>query len=244
MADCVRVWNQFPQVREALERGEVRFVEVSEGLKKMQTDTLTSQFGPLNLGTEEKQTGLSTRWHWHSSIEDAQEASSESLDGDTFTIAIAHELFDALPIHALERRDTGWHELLVTTEPDPTATTVIKASTLDKTLPPLRLAVSPSPTAHSRLLGALSPRFNSLPIGTRIEVSPASFKLAKQLADYINDPRGSGGSGLVVDYGKDSWSGGSLRVNAFPLFSFFFTLTRFIHPFLYLFRHRHSKNIN
>jgi NADH dehydrogenase [ubiquinone] 1 alpha subcomplex assembly factor 7 len=70
------------------------------------------------------------------------------------------------------------------------------------------LAAEPSPV--SMLLGASSPRFASLPIGARVEVSAASFQTARKLGTLIS--QGAGGSALVVDYGTDHAVGNSFRV--------------------------------
>jgi len=72
-----------------------------------------------------------------------------------------------------------------------------------------RPVLAPEPTPVSTLLGASSPRFASLPIGARIEVSAASFQTARKLGTLLS--QGSGGSALVVDYGADHAVGNSFR---------------------------------
>ena len=74
----------------------------------------------------------------------------------------------------------------------------------------------------SMLLGASSPRFASLPIGARVEISAASFQTARKLGTLIS--QGAGGSALVVDYGTDHAVGNSFRVRVF--FSWLATLLR------------------
>lgn len=96
-------------------------------------------------------------------------------------------------------------------QPDPAAKEIIKDST-SNAQPPLRLVRNPEPSASARLLGSSSPRFLELPIGARAEVSPTSFKIARQVAELVNNPRGAGGSALIIDYGRDHVAGGSLRV--------------------------------
>jgi NADH dehydrogenase [ubiquinone] 1 alpha subcomplex assembly factor 7 len=70
--------------------------------------------------------------------------------------------------------------------------------------------LSPTPTASSTLLGLASPRFFSLPVGTRIEVSRASMNQARGIGKLINTK--GGGCALVVDYGADKAFSDSLRV--------------------------------
>jgi len=61
----------------------------------------------------------------------------------------------------------------------------------------------------STLLGSSS-GFSSLPIGARIEVSAASFRISHKLGTLIS--QGAGGSALIVDYGTDHAVGSSFRV--------------------------------
>lgn len=79
-------------------------------------------------------------------------------------------------------------------------------------LPPLRLARSRKVTDFSRFLGSSSPRFAKLPSGSRIEVSPSSYKIARRLAEFIGEHSAVGGCALIVDYGDDKAFGNSLRV--------------------------------
>ena len=53
-----------------------------------------------------------------------------------------------------------------------------------------------------------------MPPGTRIEVCYEGFKLARHVAELVNDSRSAGGSALVIDYGQDTISGASLRVRS------------------------------
>ncbi|KAH9055203.1 S-adenosyl-L-methionine-dependent methyltransferase [Lactarius vividus] len=74
---------------------------------------------------------------------------------------------------------------------------------------PFHLIEQRKPTPVSTLLGASSPRFATLPIGARIEVSAASFQTARKLGTLVS--QGAGGSALVVDYGTDHAVGNSFR---------------------------------
>ena len=78
-----------------------------------------------------------------------------------------------------------------------------------------RPVLAPESSPVSTLLGASSPRFASLPIGTRIEVSAASFQTAHKLGMLIS--QGTRCSALVVDYGTNHAIGNSFRVRvSFP----------------------------
>ena len=118
--------------------------------------------------------------------------------------------------------------MLIASGPDPTAPTVLRSSeslavpSLDFTPASLaarfRQVLSPAPTPTSQLLGTSSPRFLKLPVGTRIEVSPASFKIARQIGELLHDKSDSSegahtaGSALIIDYGGDHVYGNSFRV--------------------------------
>lgn len=126
--------------------------------------------------------------------------------------------------------------MLITSTPDPAAKTVLRH--LDVQTPPqlsplpsaqlshdrsssaslsanqtrFRPVLATEPSPVSTLLGASSPRFATLPIGARIEVSAASFQIARKLGTLIS--QGAGGSALVVDYGTDHAVGNSFRVRS------------------------------
>ncbi len=78
------------------------------------------------------------------------------------------------------------------------------------------------PTPTSNLLGLSSTRFLKLPGGSRIEVSPASCKIARQIGellhDTVSDGSRSAGSALIVDYGGNKVYGNSFRVRDRSLF--------------------------
>lgn len=87
---------------------------------------------------------------------------------------------------------------------------------LASTAPRFHQVLTPKPTPTSTLLGLSSPRFKKLPVGSRIEVSPASFKIARQIGELLHDATTDGsrsaGSALIVDYGGNKVYGNSFRV--------------------------------
>lgn len=114
---------------------------------------------------------------------------------------------------------------MITLSPDPTAPVVLKPSDSITPLggssrqsnPPtcrFHQVLSPSPTASSTLLGLSSTRLQKVPVGSRVEVSPTSFKIAHQIGELVktNDGKSSCGCSLVVDYGGDHAFGSSFRV--------------------------------
>ncbi|TFK90509.1 DUF185-domain-containing protein [Polyporus arcularius HHB13444] len=204
MHDMLRVFSQFPAARSATE--EIHLVETSPAMRSAQE----AKLGPL---------AQSNGWNlsWRDAVDDIPH------DASRFTLVVAHEFFDALPFHLLQKTERGWQELLIASGPDHTAPTTLKGaagpsldfSSVSSTATlagRLRQVLSPTPTASSTLLGLSSPRFQKLPVGSRVEVSPASFKMARQVAELLHeDSVRSAGSALIVDYGGDRAYGNSFR---------------------------------
>ncbi|RPD74986.1 DUF185-domain-containing protein [Lentinus tigrinus ALCF2SS1-7] len=206
MHDLLRVFSQFRAARSATE--EIHLVETSLAMRSAQKVKL----GPL---------AQSNGWNlsWHDAVDNIPH------DASKFTLVVAHEFFDALPFHLLQKTHHGWQELLITSEPQPAAPTTLRPAaspSLDLSVNSptpratrFRQILSPTPTASSTLLGMSSPRFQKLPVGSRVEVSPASFKVARQVAELLHDEGSDGvrsaGSALIVDYGGDRAYGNSFR---------------------------------
>lgn len=143
----------------------------------------------------------------------------------------AHEFFDALPIVQFEKvaddsnvspllvkdQKASWREMLVdyvvpeVTPQESTIllpnTTVIKSTESKSTAdakPVFQLVRSNAPTPSSRIIPKSHQRYDSLPIGSKIEVCPEAWDITEKLTAYItpnssNDKRG--GTMLIVDYG-------------------------------------------
>ncbi|KAI0267855.1 S-adenosyl-L-methionine-dependent methyltransferase [Gloeopeniophorella convolvens] len=211
MDDILRTLSQLPHARTSIKH--VHLVETSQALRAVQEKKLASWDGKNGL-----------KLHWHDSIDDVPTA-----DG-LYTMLVAHEFFDALPFHLIEKTHGGWKEVLITSAPDPTAKTILRPSDVLVKSSPLssnssasalldqspsssrtrfRPVLSKDPSPISTLLGSSSPRFAALPIGARIEVSAASYQTARKLGTLVS--QGAGGSALVVDYGADHAVGNSFR---------------------------------
>jgi NADH dehydrogenase [ubiquinone] 1 alpha subcomplex assembly factor 7 len=136
-----------------------------------------------------------------------------------------------IPSNFTQKTHQGWKEVLITSSSDPAAKPILRPS--DDSTPPqfsnsplttpshdrspsqtrFRPVLATEPSPVSTLLGASSPRFSSLPIGARIEVSAASFRIARKLGELIS--QGAGGSALIIDYGTNHAVGNSFRVRVF-----------------------------
>ncbi|KAF5342280.1 hypothetical protein D9611_001827 [Ephemerocybe angulata] len=208
MADILRTVSKFGLGKSLT---GVHLVENSEALRTVQEQKL--QASPYH---------DPPKLHWYNHIAEIPRNPSE------YTILVAHEFFDALPIHVLQKQETGWHEVLIAStetespEPNNENTEVTKSTTR------LRRVLSPKPTATSRLLGHSSIRFDNLPVGSTIEVSPTTFRIAHQVGQLLasqepsseldapsespkESERGVGGCGLIIDYGAAQVFGDSFR---------------------------------
>lgn len=207
MDDMLRVFRQLPASRTKLTN--VHLVETSPAMRALQESKLKHT---VHDGSPELV--------WHDALGDIPRSP------DTYTMIVAHEFFDALPVHLIEKTCRGWHEVLIAPSKDqsarytmPTAPStgdILHNDSSENVSKPQALSsrwtpvLSPTPTATSTLLGNVSPRFASLPVGSRIEVSGVVVKTARSIAELIAHDR-AGGCALVIDYGAEHAAGNSLR---------------------------------
>ncbi|GAA5893119.1 class I SAM-dependent methyltransferase [Sporobolomyces salmoneus] len=239
LADVLRTFKSLP-AHSSPPVTSIHLVEQSEALQGVQKEALRkSGFGE-------------TPVYWHRNVEEVPKGEDE------FTVAIAHEFFDALPIHIFENTEKGWREVLVDIA-DPKSSVLVSSEKKE----PLRLVLSPtqtpasalysslaqallrespiaqSPTLHSAAPSPQTPllnvdttlppppspslsstaqgrpgvknltaeRFARLPIGSRIEISPSSYEIARGFANLVE----GGGAGLIIDYGDSKAFGRSWR---------------------------------
>ncbi|KAF9787471.1 S-adenosyl-L-methionine-dependent methyltransferase [Thelephora terrestris] len=207
MADILRAFSQFQAAKVAIQ--EIHLVETSHPLRSVQEQALKPFIDEL---------GLKIQWH-------------DNLDTITstdkqYTMVLAHEFFDALPFHLIEKSQNGWREIKIdSVSIKPETTTILKPPGSTTTLHKQTKSNTPTansnfrlvasqPSPSSSLLGLASPRFKDLPIGTRVEVSPASFKIAHRIGQLLStkaESSGLGGAALMVDYGGDHLHGDSFR---------------------------------
>ncbi|KAH8292230.1 hypothetical protein KR054_007359 [Drosophila jambulina] len=158
----------------------MHMVEVSPFLSKAQAqrfcythDTLPedSQLSHYQVGT----TATGTKAYWHRRLEDVPPG---------FSLVLAHEFFDALPVHKLQLVDGKWQEVLIDVAPEP-----------DKELSQadFRYVLSRSQTPVSSV-------FKAMPGETRscLEYSLETERQVGLLAERIEK---NGGIALIMDYG-------------------------------------------
>ncbi|KAJ2713975.1 hypothetical protein H4R19_001975 [Coemansia spiralis] len=216
MDDMLRAAQRFPQLFASI-RG-IHLIERSPELRRVQHDRLGCDAQHTQMATDQDapehsvtaaRGNIPVRWY---DALDAVEPGS-----DCVPLVVAHEFFDALPVHKFERGADGlWHEILVDVA-DSTRTSPLIA------LPPGSVPQRREPAAgsshfklartHSVSAGAAlllrDKRFDSqFNAGDMVEVSPESARVMAQIADWITR---CNGLGLVVDYGQDWTQGDTFR---------------------------------
>ncbi|KAA8904865.1 S-adenosyl-L-methionine-dependent methyltransferase [Sphaerosporella brunnea] len=191
MDDVLRTISSFQPLRSAIEH--IYLVEASPTLRATQArllcgaDVSPQELPDKSAFTAKTKYGIPVTWY--------TELSSVPKTPSPFILA--HEFFDALPIHAFEATNEGWRELLVT----PVAPGEAKPAVIGGTAPEFALTRSKIATPHARLLPELSDRYKALKNrpGSIIEVSPESLTVMEDIAKRIGEQKA--GASLVVDYG-------------------------------------------
>ncbi|XP_068729458.1 protein arginine methyltransferase NDUFAF7, mitochondrial-like isoform X2 [Montipora capricornis] len=202
--DVLRVFSQ-KNFSEILKNVSLHLVEVSPALSDIQEKMLTGGLHNGRDNKEEKEDGVTrvtplenevnaelcykTRItqtgvpvSWYRSIQDV------AFEGNTFFLA--HEFFDALPVHQFQKTDQGWREVLV------------DVCTQEEGPSKLRFVLAPGPTVASQVL---------VPQGiscSQIEVCPQSGAIIENMSEAIAR---HGGCALIVDYGEEQTTSHTLR---------------------------------
>eukprot|EP00794_Sanderia_malayensis_P020207 gene20207-22183_t len=171
MADILRVFDQFKLIKSSL---SVHLVEVSSKMRSMQSNLICDNSTPTN-GDETRESKFGVPVSWHNDIMDIPEG---------FTLYLAHEFFDALPVHLFKKMDHGWREILV-----------------DADSSGLRFVLAPGKS----VVAGLIPKHTTLDV---YEICPDSGVIAERMSKRIAN---NGGSSLIIDYGYDNASSNSLR---------------------------------
>ncbi|XP_063773647.1 protein arginine methyltransferase NDUFAF7, mitochondrial isoform X2 [Pseudophryne corroboree] len=173
MDDILRVFIQFQHLLNSCNIS-IHLVEVSPKLSEIQALTLTGKSVETKYDetTSVYKKGITKSGHpvnWYYDIQDVPPG---------YTFCIAHEFFDALPIHKLQKTQDGWREVLIDIDPD-------------------------NPHKLRFVLGST----NSLVARTfiqadekrdHVEVCPSAAVIIQKLASQINS---YGGAALIADYG-------------------------------------------
>jgi NADH dehydrogenase [ubiquinone] 1 alpha subcomplex assembly factor 7 len=150
MSDALRALRVLPPLYQSL---SVHMVEINPVLREKQKSTLAAL---RNIS-------------WHERIDDVPEGPC---------VIFANEYFDVLPIHQMVRRETGWHERVITLDEEENFV----------------YGVAPDPTLGFEAL--LPPLVRAAPLGAIFEWRPDTDIM--MLARRVRDQRGAA---LIVDYG-------------------------------------------
>lgn len=188
MADLLRGSSKFVDFAKSL---NIYLVECSPTLQKLQYSTLKCideaiSRGDTATGTTTTLTGAPVFWH----------VDLEGVPSGLPTIIIAHEFFDALPIHQFQKTSRGWCEKMIDMSEDSSG---------------FNFVLSPQPTPASLLyLRRLCQWVGKEEIGKldQIEVCPRALELSHQIAKRIGS---DGGGALIIDYGKNEIISDSLQ---------------------------------
>ncbi|XP_072032555.1 protein arginine methyltransferase NDUFAF7, mitochondrial-like isoform X2 [Amphiura filiformis] len=187
--DMLRVFKQLQHV--AKDAVSLHLVEVSPKMSAMQEAKLTgaatsegsdAETNPNMDGipyrTAISQTGVPVSWYTHI---------SQVPKG--FSCFIAHEFFDALPVHKFQKTDKGWREVMVD---------------IDEGDGPhhLRFVLAPGPTIASKVFTKDNEKRD------HVEICPQAGVITQEMAARIEE---DGGMGLIVDYGHDGTKTDTIR---------------------------------
>lgn len=186
MADLLRGASKFKNFTESL---HVHLVECSPALQNLQHQNLKCVDEEPTPDKTDKRTvstlaGTPVSWH----------AALEQVPSGVPTIIIAHEFYDALPVHQFQRASRGWCEKMVDVAEDSK----------------FRFVLSPQPTPATLYLAkhckwAATEEVAKL---EQIEVCPKAMELTETIAERISS---DGGGALIIDYGLNGVVSDSLQ---------------------------------
>ncbi|KAI3726077.1 hypothetical protein L1987_65874 [Smallanthus sonchifolius] len=182
MADLLRGASKFEKFTQSI---NIHMIEVSPALKKIQKTTLKcNNEDGANENNATTLTGTPVSWH----------STLEEVPTGLPTIIIAHEFFDALPVHQFQKASRGWCEKMIDVGEDSK----------------FRVVLSPQPTPATlyllkRCKWAQTEELTKL---EHVEVCPKAMDLTQTIAKRISS---DGGGALIIDYGLGSIISDSLQ---------------------------------
>ncbi|XP_013099165.2 protein arginine methyltransferase NDUFAF7 homolog, mitochondrial isoform X1 [Stomoxys calcitrans] len=180
MRDVLKVLSKFKLNKDF----SIHMVEISPHLSKQQAQLLCYSFDDADANVDmyyrKGETASGTKIFWYSRLEDVPKK---------FSVVLAHEFFDALPIHKFQFDNGLWKEVLID---------IAENSTSD-----FRYVLSKNQTPMSKI-------FNPVAGDTRkiIEYSLESDRLIGLLVERFER---DGGLGLIMDYGHLGEKGDTFR---------------------------------
>ncbi|XP_021865037.1 uncharacterized protein [Spinacia oleracea] len=186
MVDLLRGASKFKNFTESL---HIHLVDCSPTLKELQHRNLKCVDEEYISSSGEKKTisqlaGTPVSWH----------AAFEQVPSGVPTIIIAHEFYDALPVHQFQRASRGWCEKMVDVKKDSA----------------FRFVLSPAPTPANVFLAkrckwTMKEEVDKL---NQIEICPQAMELTESISKRISS---DGGGALIIDYGRNGVVSDSLQ---------------------------------
>ena len=114
-----------------------------------------------------------------------------------------------------QKTEKGWDEVLLGSTRNTDGLPQDRISASDSL--PFKEVLSGLPGLASGLLSHSAERYDRLPLGSRVEISPSAFKIMRTIGEMLRadntDRQAVRGAALVVDYGDDHAFGNSFRVS-------------------------------
>lgn len=215
MYDVIKTINKFVQSKNPI---EINLIEASPVLRNEQKNLLCGKDMTLfnrdgNLQDSTTIWGNTIKWY-NTELDILNEIKSnkDTQNGNNYiNFVIAHEFFDALPINQFEKTDKGWREFLVDIKKQSNTDISLpnvshyKINEKIEKIPKFNMVLAPYATPSSSI-PKIIPRFDSVSIGSRIEICPESYNYAIKISELLtnfnkNDSKTKMGSALIVDYG-------------------------------------------
>ncbi|XP_030754951.1 protein arginine methyltransferase NDUFAF7, mitochondrial [Sitophilus oryzae] len=172
-SDILKVFSHF----KALHNVSLHLVEISPVLSELQAKSLcSSSFLTNNMSNPIYREGISHQGisvYWYKQLKDIP---------DGFSIILAHEFFDALPIHKFHKTYAGYKEVLIDIDKIESEEIKFRYVLARQDTPMLKVLVKPNENRE------------------HVEVSPDSMLIYEQICRRIVS---SGGIALICDYGHD-----------------------------------------
>ena len=180
MRDILRTFLQI--CPEDMDKVSVHLVEASENMSKIQEAMLCGYFHghSESNGDSVSHKAISKQGNevnWYKDILQVPKG---------FTFFLAHEFFDAMPIHQFVKDERGWHEVLVDVQEFKQELTFVKS----RERSPNCILINPE---ESR---------------TEVELSPRSAAIVREICSRIVE---SGGGALIADYGHNGEKSNTFR---------------------------------
>ncbi|KAI9347938.1 S-adenosyl-L-methionine-dependent methyltransferase [Zopfochytrium polystomum] len=185
MLDILSTVQQLPGLRDAVE--SIHLIDASPFLRRKQAQTFGFDLAD-DAPPPTRLEGRKAPFVWHDHLDELPE-------GDSPVFVVCHEFFDALPVFQFERANDGWREILVDIDDSKESEYHFRF-----------VKSTQATTACASMLGGA--RYEALGVGTRVEVCPEAYSLARAISGRVQR---LGGAALFIDYGKNAILGDTFR---------------------------------